>query len=314
MTVIDGTTDEQVAVITEPSATDAVGVPTSAELSPGGQWLAYVADLGLSGMTEVRVTRIGDALDPADGEAITPIESDVEVGSSFAVGRSVAGSPFVDRMSWSPDGHWLAVTIADPDTLEVDSDVWIFDVTDGSSHRLTDAGNAFAGSFVPATDDDADGVARLWVSLAGEAPQSHLVELTDDAEIATDRPGGRRRSPTRRRLPAARQPERRVRRSRGPAGWPSSGEHWVAVRGRAADPGRARPRRRARRSRRTRAAVRRPRHRSRRIHLGVGRLEPRRRRVRHLERRMDRRVPGDAGPVPGHGAACTSGTPPTRAA
>jgi hypothetical protein len=184
MSVIDGTTDEEVAVIAEPSETDAVGVPTSAELSPGGQWLAYIASLGESGMNEVRVTRIGDALDPADGDAITPVESDVEVGSSFAIGRSVAGSPFVDRMSWSPDGHWLAVTIADPDTLEVDSDVWIFDVTDGASHRLTDTGNGFAGSFVPATEDDADGAARLWVSLAGDEPQSHLVELANDAEIA----------------------------------------------------------------------------------------------------------------------------------
>ena len=183
MTVIDGTTDEEVAVITEPSETDAVGVPTSAELSPGGQWVAYVADLGLSGMSEVRVTRIGDALDPADGDAITPVESDVEVGSSFAIGRSVAGSPFVDRMSWSSDGHWLAVTIADPDTLEVDADVWVFDVTDGSSHRLTDAGNAFAGSFVPAAEDDPEGLDRLWISIAADEPQSHLVELADDAEI-----------------------------------------------------------------------------------------------------------------------------------
>ena len=161
-----------------------MGTPIGAELSPGGQWLAYVAQLGESGMNEVRVTRIGDALEAADGDAITPVESDVEVGSAFAVGRSVAGSPFVDRMSWSSDGHWLAVTIADPETPEVDSDVWIFDVTDGSSHQLTDSGSAFAGSFVPAADDDPDGVARLWVSVAGNEPRSHLLELRDGEEIA----------------------------------------------------------------------------------------------------------------------------------
>ena len=39
------------------------GEPIAAELSPDGQWLAYITAVGLSGMNEMRATRVADAAD-----------------------------------------------------------------------------------------------------------------------------------------------------------------------------------------------------------------------------------------------------------
>ena len=37
------------------------GPPIAAELSPDGQWLAFIVELGQSGMNEVRVTRVAES-------------------------------------------------------------------------------------------------------------------------------------------------------------------------------------------------------------------------------------------------------------
>ena len=93
------------------------------------------------------------------------------------LGESAAGSPFLERLAWSSDGRYLAYTLADPETVEPDADAWVFDTDPGEPRRLTDAGNAFAGSWVPGTA----GTSLLWVSTAGEQPISHLMALHDDA-------------------------------------------------------------------------------------------------------------------------------------
>ena len=94
MTVRDGTTGATVGELEAPS-----GEPIAAELSPDGQWLAYITTVGLSGMNEVRATRIAD-------------ESESEE-QTVVLGRSMAGSPFLERLFWSPDSRYLASPLLD---------------------------------------------------------------------------------------------------------------------------------------------------------------------------------------------------------
>lgn len=152
---------------TPPSET---GVPIAAELSPDGQWLAYIVDLGLSGFTEVRATHLGVPSD--DPEASPPIESEVAVGTTLTLARSVSGSPFVEHLFWSADGARLAFTAVDREGGGTDA--WIFDAASGQASALTDTGTAYAGSWAVAED----GTPLLWVSTAAESPESHLLAVS----------------------------------------------------------------------------------------------------------------------------------------
>ena len=133
-------------------------VPIAAELSPDGQWLAYITQLGESGLNEIRVTRLAEGTD-----------SPVAVGETVVIGESVAGSPFLQQLPWSPDSRYLAYTLADPSANG--TDVGLFTTATGLSERLTDVGNAYAGSWFA----DGPDTAFLWVSTAGEVPSSHLM-------------------------------------------------------------------------------------------------------------------------------------------
>ena len=180
LTVQEAAAGESPAPIAE--IEDPVGPPIAAELSPDGQWLAFVAERGQSGMTEVRATRIAEA--PAsEGPSASPSPSatDVEVGETVVLGTSLAGSPFLEQLAWSPDSRRLAYTLADPEA-EGETDAWIFDVEGGEPARLTDVGAGFAASWIPVTDEDEP--ARLWVSVAAEEPASYVLELPADEEIS----------------------------------------------------------------------------------------------------------------------------------
>ena len=142
-----------------------VGEPISAELSPDGQWLAYISIRGESGMNEVRVTRIG-------GEGDSP----VSVGSTVPLGDSVAGSPFLEHLFWAPDSSALAFTRVSPDDGSIDA--WVFRPADGRAEAVTDTGEAYAGSFI---SDEAFGP-LLWISHAAETPTSELVSLADPSD------------------------------------------------------------------------------------------------------------------------------------
>ena len=179
MTLRHGPTGETITELDTSS-----GPPIAAELSPDGQWLAYITQLGQSGMNEIRVSRIAAA--PGD-------ESPIGVGGTVVLGESLAGSPFLEQMSWSSEGRYLAFTLADPDGGE--TDVWVFDTVNGEPRQLSDVGNAYAGDWIPG----GDGVtSRLWVSLAQETPISYVLALRDDAplgpadpaEIGTNRDDG----------------------------------------------------------------------------------------------------------------------------
>src|SRR5687767_3666723 len=144
-------------------------VPIAAELSPDGQWLAYITQLGESGLNEIRVTRIAEGTD-----------SPVGVGETVVIGESVAGSPFLQHMAWSADSRYLASTLADAETSG--TDVWAFEAATGSFWQLTGTGDAYAGSWVDGpwvTVPDGDDAEALWISRAGEEAASFLTPLMD---------------------------------------------------------------------------------------------------------------------------------------
>jgi anti-sigma factor RsiW len=175
MTVREGSTGETLQEVETPP-----GVPIAAELSPDGQWLAYIVDVGtVSGLTEVRATRVAEGVPSDDPEALPPIDSPVEVGETLPLGESVGGSPFVEHLFWSSDGRYLAYTLVDRDGDG--TDVWIFRPEEASVSPITEVGNAYAGSWVPGTA----GSSLLWISTAGETPESHLWMIHDDAAEIT---------------------------------------------------------------------------------------------------------------------------------
>ncbi|MBW3613142.1 MAG: zf-HC2 domain-containing protein [Chloroflexi bacterium] len=172
LVVADGPTGEGIA-----EDSTAPGPPIAAELSPDGQWVAYVVRVGESGLHEVRATRIGEGEPSDDPDALPPIDSPVAVGETVILGESVAGDPFGEQLFWStPRGVYLAYTLTDPETG--DTDAWLFEPGTGESRQLTDTGNAYAASWIPGGDTSS---AMLWVSTAGDQPVSHLHDFHVDA-------------------------------------------------------------------------------------------------------------------------------------
>ena len=185
MTVREGSADTTTGttlaeVETPPDATGAqTGVPIAAELSPDGQWIAFLVDLGLSGQSEIRATRVG-AADPSDDpDASPPLDSPVAVGQTVKLADSVGGSPFVEHLFWSADSRYLAFTVVDRE--DAGTDAWVFEPATAKVSQLTNVGNAYAASWVPATD----GPPLLWLSTAGEEPRSYLRSFheADQGEI-----------------------------------------------------------------------------------------------------------------------------------
>ena len=177
---VTGPPDNQVMTVTdaatrEPLAEAPAAVPIAAELSPDGQWVAYIVDVGTgSGYTEVRATRITEGL-PPEGSGAPTNDSPVAVGETITLVESVGGTPFVEHLFWSSDSQYLAFTAVNRDGGG--TDVWIFEPSRGMASRATDTGTAYAGSWVPG----GAGTSLLWISTAGEAPESHLRMFHDDA-------------------------------------------------------------------------------------------------------------------------------------
>lgn len=152
----------------------ASGPPLAASLSPDGQWLAYITQLGETGANKVW------ALHLTDGNV-------VPLGCSFAV-------PFTDRLAWSPDSGFLAFTLAtvdlgpSGDCPENDgpegTDAWVFDTGSGERGNITYAGNAYAASWVTAAFGEGSHTTRLLVSWAARSPSSAAVIPFSDADFA----------------------------------------------------------------------------------------------------------------------------------
>jgi hypothetical protein len=176
LTVRHGPTGETIAELDTPS-----GPPIAAELSPDGQWLAYITRGSGSGFDEVRATRVAEGIPSDDPEDLPPTESPIEVGETVILGESISGSAFLERLHWSSNSYYLAYTLAD---LEGGgTDAWLFDVSFGEPRRLTDVGNAYAASWVPG----GAGTSLLWMSTAGEEPTSYLHAFHDSAGDPDDR-------------------------------------------------------------------------------------------------------------------------------
>jgi anti-sigma factor RsiW len=178
---VTGPADNQVMTVVDvasdtPIAEAPAAIPIAAELSPDGQWIAYIVDIGTgSGLTEVRATRIAEGAQSDDSEGSPPVDSPVPVGDTVILAESVAGTPFVEHLFWSSNSMYLAFTVVSRDGDG--TDVWIFEPRTGTASPATDVGNAYAASWVPA---DA-GTSLLWISTAGESPESHLRVFHDDA-------------------------------------------------------------------------------------------------------------------------------------
>jgi hypothetical protein len=169
LVVVEGTTGDTVVTTDTPP-----GEPIAAELSPDGQWLAYITTAGESGLTELRATRVAEGSPSDDPDASPPIETPIAVGETVLLGDSVAGSPFLEHLFWSADGRYLAFTLADPND---GTDAWVFQPGTGEADRLTDTGDAYAGSWAASEA----GTSLLWVSTAGETPHSNLVVFHHDS-------------------------------------------------------------------------------------------------------------------------------------
>jgi len=171
MTFRDATTGDTLREVETPP-----GVPIAAELSPDGQWLTYIVEVGTgSGYTEVRATRIAEGAPSDDPDGLPPVDSPVAVGDTVVLAESVGGNPFVEQLFWSSDSQYLAFTAVDRDGGG--TDVWIFQPADATTRQATDVGNAYAGSWVPG----GSGTSLLWISTAGGTPESHLRMFHDSA-------------------------------------------------------------------------------------------------------------------------------------
>jgi hypothetical protein len=180
LSVVDGSTGETAVDVVEP-----VGPPVAAELSPDSGYIAVATRLGESGLNEIQVTRLAARNDTASpSPSPSPSEVPMDPGETLTLAESVAVDPFVERMTWSPDGRFLAFTVADPESLG-EVDVWVFEAEIHEAWQLTDAGNAYAGSWVAAENEE--DAPLLWVSTAAEEPVSHLVAVLDDDEDRRER-------------------------------------------------------------------------------------------------------------------------------
>ena len=162
-----GATGETIAELDTPP-----GEPVAAELSPDGQWIAYLTPVGEKGTHEVRVSRIGEAL-PSDDPDAEPVDSPIGLGETLVLGESLTGDPFLEGLFWSLDARYLGFTLAEPGGDGVD--VWLFEAESGDVWQFTDGVDAYAGAWTDWSDDGA-----LWISVPGASPVSYLNALRDD--------------------------------------------------------------------------------------------------------------------------------------
>ncbi len=153
------------------------GPPLVAAISPTGEFLAYLTNVGESGAYRVAVARLSD-------------------GSTELLGCGAA-LQFTDRLAWSDDGRFLAYTLAPinlGDGVECGSvatngsgtDVWVYDAgATGEAFQVTDTGNAFAADFLRTATPE--GEYKLLVSYADVQPYSEPVLLPSGQSVESER-------------------------------------------------------------------------------------------------------------------------------
>jgi hypothetical protein len=146
--------------LNESEGDSVVGPPVAVSLeAETGRWLAYQTLGDGKGVNQIWAVEMNDV--------------------EYRLGETPDDSAFSRRMVWSPDGRYLAYTAASVDE-ERGPDVWILDTRAPEQPvQLTDTQASYVASF----EANGDGVARLWVSTAGEPPMSYLVELPLDGDL-----------------------------------------------------------------------------------------------------------------------------------
>lgn len=164
MTLRDGRTGDTVRGLDTP------GPPLAAQLSPNGQFLAYISELGQSGANEVWLIHLGAPWTLAPGA--TRVETPLAEWQSLRLGESVAGDPFLKHLSWSPDSQFLAYAVAD---TAGGTSVWMVDSATASPWRFAGGDASYVGSWV--------GPDQVWISIAGERPRSVLLSVVAGTEV-----------------------------------------------------------------------------------------------------------------------------------
>jgi hypothetical protein len=186
----------------------APGPPIAAELSPDGQWLAYIVRSARAGCTRCGPREIGDRSD-ADPDGRRPIDSPVAVGETSSSARAVPADPFLERCSGRAtrlDPHLHARRSGGGGT-----DVWMLDVSETGELAPADRrGNAYAAAWVPGDADTWNLCGSAWPGAnrpAISSPSTSRSAPTSTRSIPP-RPGD---GTAGRGLPAAPQPERDAR-------------------------------------------------------------------------------------------------------
>lgn len=181
LTLRDGETGDTIRELGTP------GPPIAAELSPNGQFLAYISQQGESGMNQLWVVHLGSDIQMQGLDAVVRIETRLDEWESMELGQSMAGSEFLEHLAWSPSSQYLAFTLAATDGSGPDA--WLFDAGSEDVRRLTTTGTGYAASWVADPESMVPDRSRpqlLWISLAGEQPASQLVDVADaDTSLAT---------------------------------------------------------------------------------------------------------------------------------
>lgn len=153
---------------------EAPGPPVAAQLSPNGQFLAYVTQMGASGLNEVWVTHLGAGLLPAGAEP-TRVGTPLAEWETVRLGESAVGSEFLEQMFWSPNSAYLGYTLAADGAI----DVSVLDVALGETHQLTGVGNAYAAGWV--AGGDRGSLLSILVSVAATEPMTYVHPFADMA-------------------------------------------------------------------------------------------------------------------------------------
>jgi Putative zinc-finger/WD40-like Beta Propeller Repeat len=147
------------------------GAVQRAVLSPDGRLLAFATDSGLKGTWRIFVANLENGTVQQLAETL-PV----------AFGR---------RVAWSPEGRYLAFTVAPPESGGNRSGVWLYDRTTHVAKAATGQGSAgppaYFASWAPLRPGDNE---QLWFSFGEENPVSQLAQFPVNGGAPADLLGG----------------------------------------------------------------------------------------------------------------------------
>jgi hypothetical protein len=158
LNVIDNQGEQKVS-IADPQGS-LFGRVERAALSPDGQRIAFADNPGLKGTWRIFVANLSDGSVEQLAETLP-----------LTFGR---------RLAWSPDGRYLAFTVAPETDQGSGSDVWLYDRVSDRAAQLTREGNAYFAGWTPVGPGDNE---QLWVSLGEADPVSQLAQFPVEGGI-----------------------------------------------------------------------------------------------------------------------------------